>query len=133
MTNELSGWIGTVSDIVHQVQSQPMGVLLIPVIVILTCCIIAIPVVPGKMIAPLSILLGAGLNMAFGTVGAPGSIDPNTSLKFILFAHGLIIGAIAAAVHVLAAKVFGKKFPFLVGEGKRPTALGDTEIIDRKK
>ncbi len=132
MTNEITGWLGTANDMAKQLQEQSnIAVLLVPVIIIITCCIIAIPQVPGRLLFPLNVLMGAALNYKFGQVAE--SVKSSSNMEFILFAHGLIIGVAAGAVHVILARKLGRRFPALVGEGRRPTAEGDTVIIVKTK
>jgi hypothetical protein len=114
MTNELLGWLDTVTGAVKQMEQWPVAVLLIAFLIVVGAMLKSLEVFPNRAIPTCLIVLGSVAN-AF--LGNPGTVGPTQRHPIAVLAlQGALLGFASIALHFLVLKRFEKYIPFLAGK-----------------
>jgi hypothetical protein len=125
MTNEIAGWIGTLTSAVEQMQRWPASVLIVAVLIVSGSVLKSLSFFPNRFI-PIAVLgIGSMLNSFLGETGAvnPSQRHP----EIVLALHGLLLGFAAWALHAFLLRRLERYIPFLAGKS------GDTVMIEKPK
>jgi len=116
MTNELASYVDLVTGAVKEIESLPISVVLVGVLILLGGCLKTIAAFPNKFI-PWVIMFGFGpvLNLLFGSAGSVNSEFSADPWKGLLI-QGVPLGLLAWMIHRWLLKRFEKHIPFLAGK-----------------
>lgn len=123
MTNEIASVIQSATDALRQVQSWPVAILIIAVLIVLGGALKVVSAFPNKYI-PIAVLLCGSLGNAM--LGDLESVKAARHPLAVLALQGFIFGFAAWTLHHFLLRRFEKFIPLLAGK------TGDTQIIDKK-
>jgi hypothetical protein len=119
MTNELTGWVGTIGAAVEQMQHWPSAVLIIAVLIVYGGLMKSIDIFPNKFIPACVLVVGSALNVMMGDYGSVSTTQRHPEL--VLALQGFMLGFAAWALHNFLLRRFEKFIPFLEGKGDSET------------
>lgn len=124
MTNEITGWIGTLTSAVQQMQQWPIAVLLVAVLIVMGGVLKSMELFPNRAIPAAVLTMGA---IANALLGDPGSVSPaQRHPEAVLALQGILLGFAAWGLHHFLLRRLERFIPLLAGKS------GDTQTITKK-